>query len=194
MVSTKWLIKREHDIAIILVSEVLGMKFCTNCGESLEENVTVCPKCGTAVAGAQQSAPQQPQGQPFVAAPNPAYQQQMYAYDPADHTAEMDEKDIVENKTLAITMYLFGWMGMLIAAIAAKESKFVQFHLRQVLKFELLATLVGIVTLLLCWTIIVPIAASIFYIVLLVVKIIGFVNVCSGKAKELPVVSAFKFL
>ncbi len=174
------------------------MKFCTNCGESLEENATVCPKCGTAVGGAQPSPAPQPDfqqaQQPYMGAPNPAYQQQMYAYDPADHTAEMDEKDIVENKTLAITMYLFGWMGMLIAAIAAKASKFVPFHLRQVLKFELLATLVGIVTLLLCWTIIVPIAASIFYIVLLVVKIIGFVNVCSGKAKELPVVSAFKFL
>ncbi len=174
------------------------MKFCTNCGESLEENMAVCPKCGTAVGGAQPSPAPQPDfqqaQQPYMGAPNPAYQQQMYAYDPSDHTAEMDEQDIADHKTLGIAMYLFSWLGMLIAVLAAKESKYIQFHLRQVLKFEILSTLVGIVTLVLCWTIIVPIAASIFCIVLFIVKIIGFVNACSGKAKELPVVSAFKFL
>lgn len=174
------------------------MKFCTNCGESLEENATVCPKCGMAVGDAQQAAgPQggfQPGQQPYMAAPSQPYQQQMYAYDPADHTAEMDPQDIADHKTLGVAMYVFSWVGMLIALLAAKESKYVQFHLKQVLKFEILSTLVGIVTILLCWTIIVPFAAAIFCLVLLVVKIIGFVNACSGKAKELPVVSAFKFL
>ena len=47
---------------------------------------------------------------------------------------------------------------------------------------------------LLCWTIIVPIAAGIAYIVLAVVKIICFFQICSGKAKEPAIIRSFGFL
>ncbi len=195
------------------------MKFCTNCGEGLEDSVQICPKCGTPVADAAknqnnasqptpapqpqpqpqpqaQQSQQGPQGfQPYMGGPQGGYQQQpMYAYDPADHTAEMDAQDIADNKILAITIYILGWAGMIVALLAARDSKFVGFHLRQMLKLEVLISLVVIVSLLLCWTFIVPIAGSIFAVVLFVVQIIGFVNACRGKAKELPIVSAFKFL
>ncbi len=179
------------------------MKFCTNCGESIDENAQVCPKCGTPVGGVKTDAqangtPVQPDfaagQQPYMGNPAPVYQQQVYAYDPSDHTSEMDAQDIADHKTLAISMYVFSWVGMFLAVIAAKESKYVQFHLTQVLKYSILQVLVGIVTIVLCWTLIVPVVAGIFSIVLFIVRIIGFVNACSGKAKELPVVSAFKFL
>ncbi len=176
------------------------MKFCTNCGESLEDDVQVCPKCGTPVnAAAQQGQPiqqgpqmQQPYGQ-APQGPVPGYQP-MYMIDPTDHTNEMDPKDIAENKILAIAMYVLSVVGMLFAILAGKDSKFVGFHFREVLRLTVLETLVGIVTVLLFWTIIVPIAGGIFELVLLVVQIIGFVNTCKGKAKELPIVHAFKFL
>ena len=45
-----------------------------------------------------------------------------------------------------------------------------------------------------CWTVVVPIAAAICFIILLVVRIISFVNVCNGKAKEAAIVSNFGFL
>jgi uncharacterized membrane protein len=175
------------------------MKFCTNCGESLEEDAQVCPKCGTPVGAANatpnpapSAAPnmQQPT-QPYAAAPG---YQPVYVVDPTDHTAEMDPADIAENKILAIAIYVLSWAGMLIALLAARDSKFVGFHLREVLRLLVLESLVAIVALVLCWTIIVPIVAGVFGIVLFVVQIIGFVNACNGKAKELPIIHAFKFL
>ena len=181
------------------------MKYCTNCGEGVEDNIQICPKCGKPIApavsadAAQNQAPQMqqapqgfnqsyPQGQPGV------YQQPMYAYDPTDHTMEMDPQDISDNKILAIACYILSWPGMIVALLAARDSKFVGFHLRQMLKLNVLEVLIALITLVLCWTIIVPIAGGICEVVLLVVQIIGFVNTCKGKAKELPIVNAFKFL
>ncbi|PWL53365.1 MAG: zinc ribbon domain-containing protein, partial [Lachnospiraceae bacterium] len=46
----------------------------------------------------------------------------------------------------------------------------------------------------LCWTVIVPIAAGIFYAVLWVVKIICFVSICKGEAKEPVIIRSFTFL
>ena len=57
-----------------------------------------------------------------------------------------------------------------------------------------LLSVVGIVTAILCWTVIVPIAAGIFYAVLWVVKIICFVSICKGEAKEPVIIRSFTFL
>ena len=167
------------------------MKFCTNCGESLEEDAQVCPKCGTPVGAANATPNMQQPTQPYAAAPG---YQPMYVVDPTDHTGEMDPADIADNKILAIAIYVLSWAGMIIALLAARDSKFVGFHLREVLRLLVLESLVAIVALVLCWTIIVPVLAGVFGIVLFVVQIIGFVNACNGKAKELPIVHAFKFL
>lgn len=55
-------------------------------------------------------------------------------------------------------------------------------------------TLCGLITVVLCWTVIVPIVSGIFIPVLLVVKVICFFSICSGKAKEPPIIRSFKFL
>ncbi len=44
------------------------------------------------------------------------------------------------------------------------------------------------------WTFIVPLLAGLLYFVLWVVGIIGFFNVCRGKAVSLPVVKGLGFL
>ncbi len=59
---------------------------------------------------------------------------------------------------------------------------------------RMLEVLTGIITLLLFWTFIVPIAAGIFGIVLFVCKIIAFFSICKGNAKEPYVVRSFNFL
>ena len=190
------------------------MKFCTNCGEKMEDDVLVCPKCGkpsgvNSQADTSQNAAQtndnsqmqgqpmmqaQPYQQPYMGGPNGAYQQPMYSYDPTDHTREMDPQDIADNKILAVAMYVLSWMGIIVALLAARDSKFVGFHLRQVLKLCVTETLVGIISLALCWTFIVPILGGICAVILFVLQIIGFVNTCSGKAKEIPIINTFKFL
>ncbi|MBE6824082.1 MAG: zinc ribbon domain-containing protein [Ruminococcaceae bacterium] len=174
------------------------MKICPNCNANLSDETIFCTVCGTAVNSVkpvqpQQAPPQasQPTPQAYTAPAQPSYAP---AVDPYDHTADFDQKDISDNKVIAMLVYLLGVVGVLIALIGSQSSAYVAFHVRQALKFLVVETLVGIITVFLCWTFIVPIAASIFLVVLLVIKIICFFDICSGKAKEPAIIREFKFL
>ncbi len=115
--------------------------------------------------------------------------------DPYDHTAEFDPKDISDNKVIAMLVYLMGIAGVVIAALTgANNSPYVSFHIRQALKITVIEMLTVICVALLFWTVLVPVASGIFYIVLVVVKIICFFSVCKNQAKEPPIIRSFKFL
>ena len=103
-------------------------------------------------------------------------------------------KDISENKVFAMLVYLLGVMGVIIALLASSSSAYTKFHLRQALKFTVVEILTGIVSLLLVWTVIVPVLGGIFICVLEVIKIICFFQVCSGKAKEPAIIRSLNFL
>lgn len=185
---------------------------CPKCGSEMADGSAFCTKCGASLAaGAQQGMPQgnpnpnpqgmpqgnpNPQGMPY-GNPNPQMNsgmpQQQY-YDPKDHTAEFDAKDISDNKVMAMLPYLMGTIGIIIALLASRESAYTYFHVRQALKITVTTLLVGIITAILCWTVIVPIAGGVCAVILFVVRIICFFQVCSGKAKEPAIVSSFGFL
>lgn len=93
------------------------MKYCPNCRAQLDDSAVFCPSCGTAMQGA---APMQT---PYV--------------DPTDHTAEFDPKDISDNKVVAMAAYLLGVVGVIIALLAASNSKYAGFHVRQSLKISI---------------------------------------------------------
>lgn len=195
---------------------------CPKCGSEVPEGNAFCTKCGAAVnVNNNQQEYSQPgdnqnqqanaafNGQPnFNAQGNPQMNnqgfQQNYAggmppygapyVDPKDHTAEFTPQDISDHKVFAMLPYLLGTIGIIIALLAAKDSNYIMFHVREALKITVCGVLVGIITLLLCWTVIVPIAGAVCAIILLVVKIICFFQVCSGKAKEAAIISSFGFL
>ena len=150
------------------------MKFCPNCGTQMEDNAAFCPKCGV-----------QPN-----AAPNMTYA----PVDPYDHTAEFDPQDISDNKVYAMLVYLMGTIGIIIALLAAQNSRFVAFHVRQALKIVAVNLLMGIISAVLIWTFIVPIAAGVMAVVFWVIKIICFFQVCSGKAKEPAIIRSLGFM
>ena len=151
------------------------MAFCTKCGAQMPDNSFACPNCGTPTGAA-------------------APVMQAVAPDPFDHTAEFTAKDISENKVIAMLVYLMGAIGIIIALLASPTSPYAAFHVRQALKFVVTETLLSIVTVLLFWTIIVPIAASIMFLVLTVVQFICFFQICSGKAKEPVIIRSLPFL
>lgn len=163
------------------------MKICPNCRNQLKDEAVFCPFCGTNTAG----APQPPQDS---YQPVPPYAQPVPAFDPYDHTADFDPQDISDNKVICMLVYLMGIVGVLLALLASSTSKYAAFHVRQALKITVVTTLVSIASALLCWTFIVPIAAGIFVIVLFVVKVICFFQICNGKAKEAPIVRSLNFL
>lgn len=149
------------------------MKFCSKCGTQLEDNIAFCSACGTQV------------GAPAVVVAN----------DPFDHTSEFDAKDISDNKVIAMLPYLMGLIGVIVAALLAKgESAYVSFHIRQALKLHIVTMLLGIVASVLAITFIVPIVAGICVLVVLVLQIIAFFQVCAGKAKEPAIIKNLKFL
>lgn len=154
------------------------MKNCPNCQAPMSDTATFCTNCGTQVA--QNAAPAQ------YAAP---------AYDPYDHTAEFTSKDISDNKVFAMAPYLLGIFGILIALLAAGNSPYVSFHIRQVIKFEVASFLMWVAAIIFFWLLFLPvIAAAIMSIVFFVIKIICFFQICSGKAKEPAVIRNLGFL
>lgn len=169
------------------------MKICPTCNQQLDDNAVYCYNCGSQFAANQA----QPQAQNFApAANNPVPPQQAYqpVYDQYDHTHEFDPKDISDNKVISMLVYLMGAIGIVIALLASNTSPYAAFHVRQALKFTVIEILAAIVTILLCWTIIVPIAYVIFSIALVVVRFICFFQICGGKAKEPAIIRGFGFL
>lgn len=160
------------------------MKICPKCGAQLDDSATFCNVCGIALGGAPN--PQQPQPQP-----QPMYQQPMPAYDPYDHTAEFDPKDISENKVVALLLYLMSFFGIIIALLMNNSSKYVGFHLRQALKFLVVECLLLIICAIpfIGW-----IVSGICFAIIFVLKIICFFQICGGKAKEPAIIRSLGFL
>ena len=122
------------------------MAFCRNCGTQVQEGWTHCPTCGAPVGA------QPPQNSP-VAAVQKAVRQK-------DFTAEFDPADISQNKVVAMAPYVLGVLGVIVALLAARDSKYAAFHARQALKLEVVAAILGVAASLLIWTIVTPIAAT----------------------------------
>ena len=137
------------------------MAFCSNCGKEIPEGSNVCPACG---ATSNVSSPA--------------------VVNDWDHTAEFDAKDISDNKVYALAAYLFSILGIILCHVLAKESEYAQFHAREALKIDIAVVVVYLLSCLLCWTCIAPVAGIILVCIFAVVKIICFVQVCKGKAVE----------
>ena len=101
---------------------------------------------------------------------------------------------ISENKVLAMLCYLMGVIGIILALLGSHESRYAGFHVRQALKFVVVDALLVIIAIIFAFTLLVPILCGIFALILVVVKIICFFSICSGKATEPPIIRSFGFL
>jgi len=180
--------------------------FCTTCGASLgfsqqtntnQENTTASQQ-GTFPAGGFAQNTQQNTQQDTQQNTQQNYQQ-YYNYqqpyiEPWDHTAEFTAKDISDNKVLAMLLYLVGGIAIIYALLGSQKSDYLSFHVRQVLKFMVVEVLLAIIAAVLCWTIVIPIAAGICLIILFVVKIICFFQIASNKSVEPAIIRSLGFL
>lgn len=100
--------------------------------------------------------------------------------------AEIDPADAGNNKLMGVLAYL--GVLVLIPLIAAKESKFVRFHVNQgliLLICSVVSWFVGSISSALAWVL----NTAIF-----VLAIIGIYNVVKGETKELPLVGEFRII
>ena len=97
--------------------------------------------------------------------------------------------------------YLFGLFGILIALLAAKESKYTAFHVRQALKLtvaEALGSIALAIAAFLMWNL--HMRGLMFFVVtvaligLLVIHLLCVLQVINNKAKEVYIIRSFRFL
>ncbi len=182
------------------------MALCVKCHAEISDGAQFCPFCGASQVAAAPAPAPVPVATPAPAqdaapanaaytAPNPAPNNAAYYSTPApapvvkntDHTAEFDAKDISDNKIVAMAAYLLGVIGVVIALLASRDSKYAGFHVRQALKLQICTILVGFFS-------IVPfigwLATVVCEVIILVLEIIAFFQVAGGKAKEPAIISS----
>ena len=174
------------------------MAFCSKCGASVADGVKFCPACGQAMGGAPgQPAQQAYSQQPFQQQPY----QQGFAQPGVPLTPEQAfQKDVQDNKVMAILSYL-GILCLIPLLVGThKTSPFVKYHLNQGIVL-FLATIALSVVLTMVSGILGAIAVSgayflavlipVFWILELIpviLIILGIVNVFNAKMSPLPVI------
>ena len=116
--------------------------------------------------------------------------------DTVDYTDTLNERDIQQNKGMAVLAYI-SWL-VLIPLFAAKDSRFARFHCNQGLVLaivEIVAWVVfGILSRLPLIGWIFSILSALVSLVCLILAILGIVNAVNGRAKELPLVGKYTVL
>lgn len=158
------------------------MSFCSKCGQKLQEGSAFCQNCGEAITKDSGF------NKPF----NPTV---------INGGVKDEQRDIQENKVLAILAYL--GILVLVPIFAGKDSKFAKFHANQGLVNIIMCiayyVAVGIFNVLL--SIFSPELALLMIFLLnlagiafTVLAIIGIINAANGQMKELPIIGKFKIL
>lgn len=158
------------------------------CEPVQEEAAQPASETAAAQPGPVFQADQQFQPQP-VAGADPS---QIVPPAPTDFTHTFDSEEVAKNKVFATGSYLLGFIGIVIALLAAKDSEYVKFHVRESMKIQVLCALLGLVSVLLCWTIIIPILGCIAIAVLGVIEIICMVRAMMGQSKKVPLIGNWK--
>ena len=111
-----------------------------------------------------------------------------------DYSSNFNPKDISENKVSAMTAYLLGPIGIIIALLIARDSPYTAFHVRQALKLTVSSVTLELVAAILALFAMIPLVGIIFKLVLviigamwfgvLVLRLIAIAQVCDGEARE----------
>ncbi len=185
--------------------------FCNNCGSALTENATsqapakgpdaAAPNPGPAPVPTPVPGPgPQPnfqngnfQQQGFQ--PQPGFQPQQayqyHKYDPSDHTANFDVKDIADNKLFAALPYIFSSLAGIIAGIYVHDSEFIRFHTKVCAQYDIISTVLVILSLI---PIVGWICGPICLGIVMICRLISFIYVLQGKAKDAPLIGSIGFL
>ena len=110
-----------------------------------------------------------------------------------DTTSEYTKEDVEGNKLMGVLAYL--GILVLIPIFAAKESKFARFQANQGLVLLIVDIILAIVSSILGKIPLIGwLLGLVIDIIIIALVVIGIINVCNGKAKELPLIGKFKLL
>lgn len=115
------------------------------------------------------------------------------AFDTEDTTGSVDASDIAENKAVSLLSYI-GFLAF-IPYFCAKESRFARYHAIRGINLFIIEFILGIISSVLGFIPVVGwIVSAVVGLVSLAYSIIGIVNVVKGRCRELPFISAIKFV
>lgn len=155
------------------------MKQCPHCGSLLVDDAIVCTNCGLALSGEQQEY----------------YTQDFYSsVSSYDHTQEFSEADISDSKVACMAAYLMGALGLILASLIGQGSKYAAFHVKQALKISIVEVILFLFGVVFVWTFIVPMVVLVCELILFVLRLIAFFQVCRGKAFEPSIIRDLNFL
>lgn len=105
----------------------------------------------------------------------------------SDPETVYDARDVESNKVMAIIAYI--WLLFLVPLLAAKDSKFAQFHAYQGVALFITWVIVNVIGMILPYSLsgLVTIAT----LGVLILAVIGIMNAAQGKAKPLPLIGKF---
>lgn len=181
------------------------MKTCENCGATLENTAAFCTACGAPVTTAPvvEEAPAVAPVVPPVA-PAPAYNTsgaysapQASVKDATDHTDEFCAEDVAENKLIVALAYVLPvTVGAILCVWLSKvsDSKYLKFHSREILKLAICSLVVTMVCAVTSFLVIPAIALGAASVVVIVLRVIGFIQAVKGQSKELPIISNIEIL
>jgi len=184
------------------------MAFCTKCGNELKGKIKFCPECGNNV----ESILNKKKKDDDKELVDNVKQSIEKVLDTEDTTKKFTKKDRDENMAMAILCYI----GVLvfIPFFAEKKSKYVRYHAVQgmnlLIAWGVYSVAFGLLSFIKVtkpivsfgytigtykvapWWIELP--STLVSLSLIAISIVGIVNVCKGKAKELPIIGKLKIV
>lgn len=184
------------------------MSFCSKCGAKLPEDAICCSSCGAPVNQNNTQGAQQNNQQNFQQSYQQSNQQNTKQgnqtvdfsgkvnkfFDTPDSTGEFTKEDIESGKGISSLAYLS--LLFLIPLFAAKDNRYVRYHVNQgiVLFITIIAwgvcklVLSAVLGLWMGWLL------RIGDLLLLAFVVLGIYNAVTGKAKQLPLIGRIKIL
>lgn len=155
------------------------MRYCSSCGNHIDEKAKICPVCGAKTEKSSGGSSFQAKLEDFI----------NNFTNTANTTADYSSDDINKNRHMAILAYL--GLLFLVPLLAAKESPFARYHTNQgILLFIVQAVGVAATQIPYAgWA-----AGAIVNVFTTALLIIGIINAVKGEAKELPVIGRFRIL
>ncbi|MBR3767420.1 MAG: hypothetical protein IKL10_04160 [Clostridia bacterium] len=199
------------------------MKICNTCGYQCEDNELICSNCGKNCDGSSKETnsdtakTDDPFSEYRKAIEEQIKQQQKQIFDlqqkmtngntdeknqskkeivpdPWDRTALFSEEDVSEYRLFAALTYLLGFIGIIIALLVNKDSEYLKFHIYQGLKITICQAALGLFSLIGAWTFIIPLAAAVCFILIVIIQLVSTFWTLQGKSKEAIIIRSLNIL
>lgn len=194
------------------------MKICNTCGFECDDNIEICPTCGRNCDGSDPKKNTAPQTDPFAEYRKQidmqmkeqekrieAIKKQMQeekekekrkAEDENkkpeksvwDKTELFPEEEVKEYRLTAVLIYLLGIFGIILALVTDKSSPYLKFHITEGLKITVVTAALTVISVVLCWTFIIPVLSGLGLIVLTAVNLISAYKTLTGKSENAVII------